>query len=186
MCFQNTFLVFFILFSCIKVAFLLDNNIIPKTVPSNFNVKTLCEKRKKTVKAYALIPVKVTWFQAFAFCTERNMSLITIHSKEETKDIGHEFWSDDHETISDYWTAGTRLGAKTISDFVWFSDGTPFLYTNWYTRNEPHQPDNEGGDENCVCLSNRGIAWLYNYGSVYEWRDEKCNKEKAFICESNC
>ncbi|XP_050304084.1 low affinity immunoglobulin epsilon Fc receptor-like isoform X6 [Anthonomus grandis grandis] len=178
MCFQNTFLVFFILFSCIKVAFLLDNNNIPKTVPSNFNVKTLCEKRKKTVKAYALIPVKVTWFQAFAFCTERNMSLITIHSKEETDDIGHEFWSDRHESISDYWTAGTRLGAKTISDFVWFSDGTPFLYTNWFSD----QPNNRDGTEDCVCLSNAGTS----NKRIYKWHDYNCKRKKAFICESYC
>ncbi|XP_050304086.1 L-selectin-like [Anthonomus grandis grandis] len=183
MCFRNTFLVFFILFSCIKVAFLLDNDNIPKTVPSNFNVKTLCEKREKTVKAYAVVPIAVSWFQAFTFCAERNMSLLMIHSKQESDEIRKELLLGKHELKPFYWIAGTRLGAKkTISDFVWFPDGTPFLYTNWFSDKKGHQPDNRNGTEDCVCLSNAGMS----NKREYKWHDYKCNKKKAFICESYC
>jgi len=68
-----------------------------------------------------------------------------------------------------FWTAGHRI---SNSKFVWKinpSTSYPLTYTNWHKDN----PDNSGGNENCIHL----------FFSELIWNDIPCNLNMCFICE---
>ncbi|XP_050304085.1 C-type lectin mannose-binding isoform-like [Anthonomus grandis grandis] len=172
-------LVFIIL--ALLEAVILQNPTDFRSVKSNFSVKELCAK-KTNEKAYAFIPIKVNWFEAFAFCARNKMRLLTINSHVETIDLGKQL-RIEKEVEDEYWTSGTKYGSRTVSDFIWFTDGSPFIYTNWYesTNSRYNQPNNLNGNEKCLVLSNWNMTEYW-----YKWHDVPCERNFAFICESDC
>lgn len=71
------------------------------------------------------------------------------------------------------WTGGNDV--DTEHTFVWNGPTHPiaFNYTHWH----PGQPNNIGGDQDCVLIQYKS--------SNYEWGDVNCNEKHSFICEMN-
>lgn len=69
------------------------------------------------------------------------------------------------------WTSGTDQGQEGI--FVWMSTGKGFTYTHW----RGIQPDNAGGNENCVHV------WKSEGNGFHTWNDWICSKKLYYICE---
>ena len=71
---------------------------------------------------------------------------------------------------SNFWIGGNDL--KRESNFEW-SDGSPFSFTFWYTR----EPNNRGsrGQEDCVNLKQAKYRRA--------WNDLACSFKHPFICK---
>ncbi|CAC5389919.1 unnamed protein product [Mytilus coruscus] len=69
-----------------------------------------------------------------------------------------------------YWLGGRDDVIEGI--WMWASTDRAFNYTDWY----PGQPDNSGGNENCVHMY---AAWSL------KWNDDPCKTAYRFICEKD-
>lgn len=71
-----------------------------------------------------------------------------------------------------WWIGGRRIN-KVLkwqgSPGVWYG----MSYTNWYSG----QPDNYGGNEDCVQI-------VRNESPPYGWNDNECSVTMPFICEA--
>lgn len=67
-----------------------------------------------------------------------------------------------------YWTSGKY--DQNRNEFIWYSTGEQFNYTNWL----PNQPDNWRGDEFCVEMGFREVG---------KWNDNRCIYKRHFVCE---
>ena len=90
------------------------------------------------------------------------MELATVHSEQEnallvTAAAGNEVW-----------IGGTDAASEDT--WKWDSTGTPLWYTNWYTG----EPNNEGGNENCL---------VFNYGTTGKWNDGWCWSKFKYVCQ---
>ena len=57
--------------------------------------------------------------------------------------------------------------------------GAGVSYTNWY----PREPNNGGGNEDCVELMNI-VYWTKN--GAGRWNDARCTLSRSKVCELNC
>lgn len=64
-----------------------------------------------------------------------------------------------------FWLSGNDLMEEGI--FSWSSNGRPITFKRWLSG----QPDNAGGNENCV--------EMYDH----QWNDNKCQNDMYFVCE---
>jgi hypothetical protein len=90
--------------------------------------------------------------------------LVTITSQAEqdfvtelTKNYGTRFWID-----------GERNGTSVLRFFQGPEKGTAVIHTYW----EPGQPNNSGGNQNCIEFSEYG-----------KWNDWACDNDRGFIVE---
>ena len=92
--------------------------------------------------------------------------LVSITSRREQEKIRDFLDKFEH---FDFWIGGNDL--KREGHFKW-SDGSPFSFTFWYTR----EPNNRGsrGQEDCVILKRS----YYNRA----WNDLACSFKHPFIC----
>lgn len=68
------------------------------------------------------------------------------------------------------WISGSDLAKE--GEYVWLGSGRPMAYKNFANN----QPDNAGGNENCVQMLATG-----------KWNDINCNTQLDYICQySNC
>ena len=65
---------------------------------------------------------------------------------------------------------GLHRDPKNMSRWLWV-DESLVTYTNWHTG----EPNDFGGDENCVEL-------LTSYRGA-EWNDKNCNRSLRYVCE---
>ena len=72
-------------------------------------------------------------------------------------------------SVEKTWTGGSD--AVTENTFTW-TDGTTWSYTNW--KSSPQQPNNggDGGNQDCIILTETG-----------EWDDVDCGTTRQYICE---
>ena len=69
-------------------------------------------------------------------------------------------------------SSGIWLGATDIQSegvWIWNSSGSALTYTNWSLGD----PDNYGGNENC----------LHMWHNLGEWNDAYCYSSLAILCE---
>lgn len=65
-----------------------------------------------------------------------------------------------------FWLSATDLGHE--GTFVWLNTGLPMVYKNF----RKNQPDNAGGNENCIEMHGNG-----------EWNDILCHNAFYSICQ---
>ena len=123
---------------------------------------------------YKMFTSPKTWENAKKECEKRHARLVKVESLEEndfikTKilptDTNDEYWIGVSDSASEndwIWTDGTQLG----------SDG----YKNWGDK----QPDNRKKKHNCVLMQIRKSNPDHNG----KWHDQRCSKERKFICEN--
>ena len=66
------------------------------------------------------------------------------------------------------WIGGTDAASEDT--WKWDSTGTPLWYTNWYSG----QPDDAGGNEDCM---------EFNYRSSGKWNDATCTIKLKYVCQ---
>ena len=72
------------------------------------------------------------------------------------------------------WIGGQRKG----NSFQWI-DGSPFNFSNWYSKH--NDPNNMNNNENCVeVYSNKGQDLN---GFDKKWNDHPCYELKNFVCK---
>ncbi|MGH0178978.1 UNVERIFIED_CONTAM: hypothetical protein FKN15_000382 [Acipenser sinensis] len=104
---------------------------------------------------YILIEELKTWTEAQQYCREYHTDLVSIKNAFENEEIvkkaqGNSFWIG---LFNEPWK--------------WSHQGDNYTFHSWSYG----QPNNRGGDQNCVVISNTG-----------EWTDYDCNDQYSFFC----
>lgn len=120
---------------------------------------------------YEIINTRVTWEQAKDYCLERGGHLATVTSPDEYQMIVNLANKSERKVL---W-----LGAVKGADqsFKWVT-GESVTYTNWLAG----EPNNEGGNENCLVMFDVQGGWVWadvpNDLSPYYGADKV-----GFVCE---
>ncbi|PIO57640.1 lectin C-type domain protein [Teladorsagia circumcincta] len=84
-------------------------------------------------------------------------------------------WYDDMT-----WLGGRQRDYPSSKAWSWV-DGQPFKYTNW---DPPGEPNNVGGNEQCIEMYTRLGARVGKYENPKKWNDVACStKMKSFVCK---
>ena len=125
-----------------------------------------------------------SWIDAELHC--RNMATCNGASSAHLVSIHNQ---DENSFVFDYWQSSLVKGCTTprLVDSVWiglsdidtegtmvWSDGTSKDFTKWI----PGQPDDAGGNEDCVHMHDPGT---YLFGD--KWNDLPCTALVPFICK---
>ncbi|MCB9685918.1 MAG: aryl-sulfate sulfotransferase [Alphaproteobacteria bacterium] len=100
------------------------------------------------------------WADARQVCQDLGGDLVFIHSELENRAVAQ------LSAPGTYWVGLTDT--VTEGTFRWV-DGTPATYTSWYRG----EPNDAGGDEDCVSI---------NYGGDGKWNDYRCSGVQPFVC----
>ncbi|MGH0136320.1 UNVERIFIED_CONTAM: hypothetical protein FKN15_021726 [Acipenser sinensis] len=114
-----------------------------------------CEETSNITQRYTLIEELKTWTEAQQYCREHHTDLVSIKNASENEEIvkkaqGKPFWIG---LFNEPWK--------------WSHQGDNYTFHNW----DYGQPNNGGGDENCVTMSKTG-----------GWNDFSCNNQLPFLC----
>lgn len=131
-----------------------------------------------TSACYMVHVLPATWYDAAKACKEESGSahLVSINSAEEQTYLMRVINADTGLKAvgqNGFYTSGND--ERLEGTFEWTDRGShlPVTYTDWH----PGQPNNVGGDQDCL---------LMQYAdSNYEWGDVGCNEKHPFICEIN-
>ncbi|MGH0170934.1 UNVERIFIED_CONTAM: hypothetical protein FKN15_059312 [Acipenser sinensis] len=114
-------------------------------------------KTSNITQRYTLIEELKTWTEAQQYCRKHHTDLVSINNASENEEIvkkaqGKPFWIG---LFNEPWK--------------WSHQGDSYTFHNWSYG----QPDNRGGDQNCVLMSKSG-----------GWIDYDCNSQLPFFsCE---
>ncbi|XP_055533977.1 plasma kallikrein-like isoform X2 [Wyeomyia smithii] len=114
---------------------------------------------------------EVTFLQAWRLCQNVGHQLATITSEEDSRLIEQAI-AKSSNTKGPWFIAGTDLGNE--GHFVWISTNRPVGYLTGYLNYSPGQPDNAGGNGNCLEIG--------RWGGVV-WNDVPCEWKQRYICE---
>ncbi|XP_076828394.1 macrophage mannose receptor 1-like isoform X4 [Brachyhypopomus gauderio] len=107
-----------------------------------------------------------SWTDAQNYCRGIYTDLATIENQGDMNTVLTLLSGQSGYT---YWIGLTR-NVNQINNPIWvWSDGSNSTYSDWY----PGEPNNQGGQENCVDL--------YSLQS-YKWNDAPCYMTNQFIC----
>ncbi|PIK61953.1 putative echinoidin isoform X1 [Apostichopus japonicus] len=128
---------------------------------------------------------QMEWFDAERFCNQfgtiyegaedQLAHLVSIHSELENMFV-RSLWEGVSETIHGH-RRNCWIGLNDVrkeGDFVW-SDRTTYDYFRWKIQ----QPNNKGGHQNCVALSDADSGTFMG-GS---WDDGRCTLVLPFMCK---
>ncbi|XP_031134272.1 C-type lectin domain family 10 member A-like [Sander lucioperca] len=105
-----------------------------------------------------------SWTDAENFCNYDGGNLASVHSEEE-----HVFLRTFINQVTGANQTSWMGGSDSVKEGVWmWSDGSTFDYKSWAWG----QPDNKGGDENCLQINYKGM----------NWNDGRCDKMSPFLC----
>jgi len=152
--------------------------------PNNAEVPTGCFKVDGVTERLAIVCEAVkSWNEAFQWCASWTPGgqLASIRSQDEHNSLLTTTMSNLNglKGSSTYW--GVWLGLNDIAKegtFVW-SDGSAPAWTRWYSGD----PNNYGGDEDCVysgMTSETGTPTANCNGC---WSDGGCSGTQYFACE---
>ncbi|XP_058834733.1 clotting factor G beta subunit-like [Topomyia yanbarensis] len=114
---------------------------------------------------------EVTFLEAWRLCQSIGQQLATITSEEDSQLIEQAI-AKSSNTKGPWFIGGTDLGNE--GHFVWISTNKPVGYQTGYLNYSPGQPDNAGGNENCLEIG--------RWGGVV-WNDVPCEWKQRYICE---
>ena len=101
------------------------------------------------------------WNDAENFCSQSGAHLASIHSEQEVAFI--------QSLLGPSWRGQPWIGGqRNGSTFEWI-DGSTFDFNNW----NPNEPNNFGGQENCIHIYTRNG----------KWNDIRCNGKLTFVCK---
>ncbi|XP_034088378.1 C-type lectin domain family 10 member A-like [Gymnodraco acuticeps] len=122
----------------------------------------LCSIAQCSFKKYHFID-ELSWLNAQTYCRKLYTDLATVSDMEDMNQL-LQTAKDSMEEFGDLAWIGLNFKNWTWS----FSDeDNESFYRNWDER----QPDNFGGDQMCVKMSEGGL-----------WEDEQCSLRNSFIC----
>jgi len=132
------------------------------------------------VKCVAAFNEHLTWDQAEAKCEQRGARLVETHSAAEDARVAQiirDTKTDIDGRVNDGNTRGSWTGARRVNnggvyDFQYRSLCGNRDYSNW----APNQPDNAGGNENCVERLNANTG-------AGQWNDLDCGQQDYYACE---
>ena len=116
-------------------------------------------------KKFTIHPEKLTYIEAVDLCLSLGQKL----AEPKNVDDNDEIVALAKSIQSGVWIGIDDLGIE--GDFAYASDGESIGFTNWM----PDNPDNAGGNENCV---------IYGKHNGFVWNDVKCSAKNSFVCES--
>ncbi|KAK6469593.1 snaclec coagulation factor IX/factor X-binding protein subunit B3-like, partial [Huso huso] len=121
----------------------------------------MCYTGKKITR-YTLIEELKTWTEAQQYCREQHTDLVSIKSASENEDLvkkaqGKPFW----------------IGLFN-NPWKWSHQGDNYTFHNWNKK----EPNNMGGNENCVALALRDSQNL----ARGKWNDMDCKLKRSFFC----
>ncbi|XP_037939641.1 C-type lectin 37Db-like [Teleopsis dalmanni] len=120
---------------------------------------------------YKIHLAKVTWFHALHVCRREGADLATITEEYQMNAISNHLMSLGYGESDWFWIGANDLA--TEKTFEWVHNGEKMSFSRW---SRP-QPDNAGGNEDCVHL------WLRE--GQFKMNDWNCDQGKAyFICEA--
>lgn len=108
---------------------------------------------------------QVNWFTAVHKCHEMGSHLASLQNEAEFKSLKAKL-----NVNRNYWIDITDLAHE--GEYISHTTGLKAPYLNWYPS---HNPDNNGGNENCV--------HLWNHDKTLRMNDERCTSLRNFICE---
>ncbi|XP_078485614.1 salivary C-type lectin 1-like [Ciona intestinalis] len=116
---------------------------------------------------------KVNYQAAVSACHSMGATLARIKTKQV-----QDFLMEKIKMLNPgwgYYYIGLNRINSSSTGFQW-NDGTMVTsgYTNWYTG----EPNNNGGNENCVML-----YYVIGYSHHGKWNDIPCSLNKRYICE---
>ncbi|XP_063413996.1 uncharacterized protein LOC134696242 [Mytilus trossulus] len=123
---------------------------------------------------YSFHAKPLTWNEAKTACRREDSqsSLVSINSQGEQDYLVRTIKND--EDLSNIASLGFYTGGndeKSEHNFVWTDNGAPVTYSNW----RPGQPNNVGGDQDCLLLQYPDTN--------FEWGDVACSEKHPYICE---
>ncbi|XP_035786836.1 perlucin-like [Anopheles albimanus] len=133
------------------------------------NLLSGCEYPR--TKRYLPQTQKVSFFEAWRQCLTLGLRLAIVTSSADSELI-KEAINATNTTTEPWWIGGTDLGLE--GSFLWISTELPVGhrtgYTNWYAG----EPNNFGGNENCMEIGRRtNVGWI----------DVPCDWKQKFVCE---
>lgn len=116
-----------------------------------------------------------TWAEAKQICDSFDMGLISLESDAEANHFLAIY--ERYGPLFDTWT---HIGAvatltKTLTDWFWIENASKLNFT---LRFLPGMPDNYGGNEVCLSLTNSAGSYYFNDLKCYE------NYMQRFICQT--
>ncbi|KAI1887780.1 hypothetical protein AGOR_G00193880 [Albula goreensis] len=112
---------------------------------------------------YLIVEKEFTWREAQKHCREEYTDLVSVRNQSDNNRIEQEA-EEQGKTGGWVWIGLFRESWK-------WSDQSNSSYRNWSTG----QPDNEGGNENCVGM-------LVGATDSGKWDDRRCNETHPFFC----
>ncbi|XP_013880211.1 galactose-specific lectin nattectin [Austrofundulus limnaeus] len=116
---------------------------------------------------YRFVATERDWYDSEHFCNSMGASLESLETQGESTFV--------KELV--YRSAGYNKpawvgGSDAVKEGFWFwSNGTPFTFKDW----GPGEPDNNGGNENCMMINTNG-----DFVS-----DAPCSRKLASVCARN-
>ncbi|XP_052861644.1 chymotrypsin-C-like [Anopheles cruzii] len=134
--------------------------------------RVVCGSQSELPKRYIVQNSRnVTFLEAWRLCQGVGHRLATITSKDDSRLIGEAIKASSNPN-GPWWIGGTDLGSE--GTFVWISTNQPVGYGTGYLDYSAAQPDNAGGNENCLEIG--------RWGGVV-WNDIPCDWKLRYICE---
>ncbi|CAD7011710.1 C-type lectin lectoxin-Lio2 [Ceratitis capitata] len=122
--------------------------------------------KKFVVVAYA----KANWFKAQQFCGYQGLALASITSYEEDQVLQKFLYNNNLSFNSEeYWLSGSKHADGR--EWIWFNSGRPVAFSRWALG----RPLGVLGSRKCLAMMANG-----------QWTNDRCEKEKYFICETRC
>ncbi|XP_011295052.2 C-type lectin 37Db isoform X2 [Musca domestica] len=121
-------------------------------------------------KLYHVGQSKVSWFKANLICRSMGGYLASFDNQQEFQELSDHLIAN-YPTDRWWWISGSDLDSE--GNFYWYRTGEPVKYADWSDK----QPDNAGGNENCMHL------WYQS--TKYQMNDWICKKDAFYICEAD-
>ncbi|KAJ8298068.1 hypothetical protein KUTeg_024599 [Tegillarca granosa] len=120
----------------------------------------------------------LTWYEAAQRCKQDYpySHLVSVTSMDKQNYIIKKIESRPDLTQTSafgYWTGGNDEASE--GRWMWTGNGNPvpLNYTDWHVG----QPNNVGGDQDCLLIQ--------YYDDHFKWGDVSCTETHPFICEAN-
>ncbi|KAI4877371.1 hypothetical protein NFI96_033854, partial [Prochilodus magdalenae] len=144
------------------------------SLPENQELNFICIAYEAVCGVSALVPYRYhfvseskTWTEAQNYCRQTYTDLATINTMEEMKNLNATLKG---KLSSSVWIGlvrgDTRKWLWSLADGDLYSEG--HTYRNWSTG----EPNNAGGNENCVLMNRSSGTWI----------DARCDDINAHMC----
>jgi hypothetical protein len=118
---------------------------------------------------------KATWIESMTICKSFGMDFLTLSSLDESKHFLHLY--EEHIPLFDLYThiGAAATVARSTTDWYWVENREKVNFTMKFVSGTP---DNYGGNEMCLTVTNVGGSYSFNDLKCYE------NYIYRFLCET--